>query len=168
MMHYMALFCMHGIYRGVVMPCRASVQKRMRCGNAKFVVRRLGSLCEEDSVEAVNRTGELFPRGSLQRLAVRRLFSFVHEPACHGRFFTARLCKQVVRKLVREGRMNPPLDPQDSVADWIAKQAKRLQYICKRSKRSSSLPQLDQLGAVEKKRSSHVGHGQYGNAAAHV
>ena len=128
--------CMH---ENIVsrMPCRAHVQKQMRCGNAKFIVHRLSSLCEEPSVERINQTGELFPRGSLQRLQVRRLFSFVHDPICHGRFFTARLCKQVVRKLLREGRMSPALDPDDSIDAWIRKQAKRLQYICMRAKRST-------------------------------
>ena len=132
------------------MPCRAQVQKQVRYANAKFVVRGLSSLCEEPSVEKINHTGELFPRGSLQRLQVRRLFSFVRDPICHGRFFIARLCKQVVRKLLREGRMCPAVDPSESMDAWVKKQAKRLQYICMRAKRSTCPldPELEGTGLM--------------------
>ena len=138
----------HFVHACCRMPCRAHVQKQVRSGNAKFVARRLSSPCEEPSVEKINCTGELFPRGSLQRLQVRRLFSFVHDPICHGRFFTARLCKLVVRKLLREGRMSPAVDPSESMDAWVKKQAKRLQYICMRAKRSTCPldPELEGTG----------------------
>ena len=111
--------------------------KQSRQCNAAYVVKRLKTSYNDELIRDVNRTGEMFPRGSLQKLVMRRFFAFVHDSRCAGRFFTARLCRLVVRKLYSELLLSPARDPSVSLQTWLSKQGQRLQYLCMRMKRST-------------------------------
>ena len=125
---------------------RRSLQKLQRQERSEFVVEKLNALFDEDHFELVAKTGELFPRGSLKQPRLRRAFSFTAE--CNGRYFTARLCRVIVRKLMRDLAICPILAPGQSLRSWLELQSKRLKYLSGRSKRSTSMDDLPQPDAA--------------------
>jgi len=126
---------------------RRSLQKSQRQERSEFVVDKLKALVfDDDHLELVAKTGELFPRGSLKQPRLRRAFSFTAE--CIGRFFTARLCRVIVRKLMRDLGICPILAPGQSLRNWLELQSNRLKYLSARSKRSTSVDDSPQPDAA--------------------
>ena len=64
------------------------------------------------------------------------MFGFMRGSFCCGRFFTFRLSRLVVRRVYQLLSLHPDRDPEESLSAWVSKQAKRLQYIAMRVKRS--------------------------------
>ena len=118
--------------------CRLRKQRQARSENAEHVFRQLHAHFNDPRLDLVckaNLTGELFPRGNLKKTQQRKMFRFA--ASCTGRFFTRKLCKMVVRKLLQSPDLDlrPPRSPSESWAQWAERQLKRLQQLASRAKR---------------------------------
>ena len=108
------------------------LERQARAG--AFVDRLLPRL----NIEDIERSGRLIPRGTLKRRCVKRIFGFVTLGVYGGRIFTSRLCKLIIRELLRRLQFTPPRDPKESFTDYVSKEALRLQLMARKAKRMSS------------------------------
>ena len=115
---------------------RRSLQKVHRQDLAKEFSARL---IDRLNIEDVERSGRVVPRGSLKRRCVRNLFNFI-PGRFSGRVFTKKLCRLIVRDLVRRLDFVPIRDPLESFGTWVNREAGRLQQIAQRAKKLLSAP----------------------------
>ena len=117
----------------MVLSSRKPFQKQERRRNAEFVVTQIW---ENLDLEKVEETGSLFPRGNLKKAYLRRLLQFVADHACSGkRYFTGRLLRLVVRKLIRKLPFSLATDPRQSQEDYVSIQVKRLSRLTRQAKK---------------------------------
>ena len=119
-------------------PSRRFEQKCARIKTSEHIFSCLHACFQacESYADLVNHTGELFPRGNLKKKNVRNLLEFVSGPACRGRVFTARVCRMVIRKLMRSDlELKPPRDPEESWNTWLDRQSRRLQLLARSAKK---------------------------------
>lgn len=89
-------------------------------------------------VKKVVATGELFPRGSLQKNSVRKLFAGGWLACTSGkRWFTLPLCQAAVVELVSLLGVWPTRKPTQGCQDWVLSQAKRLHFLARAAKKSA-------------------------------
>lgn len=109
---------------------QAALLKNRRNSLASAVAQRLRDRLDVDRVQM---TGELLPRGSLKKVANRKVFEWIHE--IQGRrIYTKPLLKLCVKKLLRF--MGPvPLDPKLPYGTYVKQQALRLGSLIRQAKR---------------------------------
>lgn len=109
---------------------RLSLQKKWRKENAAKLAALIVPLLDHDVVE---QTGSLFPR----RLDLRkpRCRALVCLKSFTGRFYTQKLCAQVVKNILRALDFTVTKDPRMSWDEYVLAQARRLQKLAKKSKR---------------------------------
>ena len=93
-------------------------------------------------------TGRLIPRGGLKRRSHRAMFAFIIERGfCGGRFVTRKVCVKAIKLILSWLEFRPPIDPQQSIADYIHKEAQILQAQCRRAKqlRSNGRRSMDKM-----------------------
>ena len=104
---------------------------------ALFVADQIYRSCiAPDGGELLRLTGALAPGGSLKMSKAREAFRWCQSEEIEGRFFTLRLCHKAVSLLVAQQRIEIPALPGLSQSFWLAEQAKRLHYLCCRSKKN--------------------------------
>ena len=82
-------------------------------------------------------TGELFPRGSMQKRCVRALFNGEWLHRTHGkRWFTLAMCQLVIPELVCMLGHGPTRSPTQGSHEWVDVQAKRLHALVRSAKKS--------------------------------
>ena len=106
-------------------------------GKVRRIARQLRLTCvRPDQGERV-RT----PKGSLRYLSCRQAFAWcgaIHEP----RYFTRTAVKLALERLLDHYKVEVPLIEADGLKreDWVRKQTKALQHLCKRSVKNSLVP----------------------------
>ena len=119
---------------------RADGRRQQQCHDrakkAEFVA---GLVLEALDMERVEQTGAIFPRQNLKNSYVRRLVSFASLGKCSGkRFFTQRLVKLVLKKIIKKLPFGLARDPQQTLDQYIAVQASRFQKLMRKAKRVAS------------------------------
>lgn len=110
-----------------------SAQQRSQRNRTAFEVAQL--IKDRMDVEQAQMTGQLFPRGSMKRVANKELFGWVHTYS--GRVWTKPMLKQVVRVLLRT--IDIPMDPSKTFGSFVTQQSKRLRHLIRQAKRVKAL-----------------------------
>ena len=105
---------------------RKSLQQQRRRELAAVIADHLLDVLDPEHCQMVE---EIIPRGNLRKHALKRMLSFVTTGEWQGRGFTLRMCKQVMRVLIRKLRFDVPS------MSFQSKQAARLQFLLQRAKR---------------------------------
>ena len=109
---------------------------------ARHIAAQLHLACvRPDQGERVRKTGSIAPKSSLKFLCCRQAFAWcgaVHEP----RYFTRSAVKRALERLLDHYNVEVPLCPTDGLtrADWLKKQSKKIQHLCKRAVKNSLVP----------------------------
>ena len=111
---------------------KAALQKHRRAQLANVIT---GNLMSQLDVEEIQRTGQIFPRGSLKKRVLRKVFSWT--PSIKGRVFTKPLLKLVTRKIIREVGI-VPMDPKKTFGSFVNQQARRFGMLARQAKRIKS------------------------------
>ena len=113
---------------------KAALQRKARNEKARNIANEIWQRLDADLVDA---TGQLFPRGSTRKVAVRDLFgSWIHE--IKGRVFTWKLCCSVCRHVISLLGHSPPRDPGERFSTYIGTQAERLRRLARAFRKRSS------------------------------
>ena len=100
---------------------RLAGQKKARNKLARTVCDVLLERLDEEQIQLSH---QLFPRGSLKKKCLRRMFAWCGQRRFEGRKFTPKLIESVVRKLMHAVHLQPP--PGVSLSDFISSQSARL------------------------------------------
>lgn len=111
---------------------KAALQKQKRARLAHLIT---GFLMSRLDAEEIQRTGQIFPRGTLKKRVLRKVFSWT--PCIKGRVFTKPLLKLVVRKIIREVGI-VPMDPKKTFGSFVNQQARRFGMLARQAKRIKS------------------------------
>lgn len=85
----------------------------------------------------IQRTGDLFPRGNMKKVKVRRMFSpWLHKTG-NVRYFTKPVTKCAVEVLLGSLSFVPPRKPGERWDKYVACQAARLHELGRAAKKSS-------------------------------
>lgn len=107
---------------------RAAQQRYQRNRTAFDVAQLIKARMDVDQVQM---TGQLFPRGSMKKLANKELLDWVH--TFNGRVWTKPMLKQIIRVLLRT--IDVPMDPSKTFGNFVNQQSKRLGYLIRQAKR---------------------------------
>ena len=108
---------------------KAALQKHVRNRTA-FEAAQL--VLDRMDLDQVQMTGQLFPRGTLKKPAIKRMFDWVH--SYQGRVWTKAMLRQMVRILMRS-IPNIPVDPSKKIVTFVKQQSKRLGILIRQAKR---------------------------------
>ena len=109
----------------------AAVQRCERNRKANLVVTWALPHMDFDAVET---SGQLWPRGSLKRKKVQKcMYPWVHKTK--GRWFTLKTAKLICRKLWDKLPCTPNRDPAQPFSCYMTDQAKRLLTLARASKK---------------------------------
>lgn len=114
---------------------KQSWQQR-RAARKKMAAKVAKDLCEwlwEHNWDAFQLSGRIFPRDGNKNLGAT--LEFLENYA--GRCFTTKLCKSAVRTMLRDHHLAPAKRPSMSYSEYVKQQAKLLQQVAQRAKRTA-------------------------------
>ena len=115
---------------------RASIQKKQGIERQDEIAGWLIPLLD---LERVERTGTLFPRGTIKKVKVKAIFHPWISQLQGRRILTTALCRAVVRSILGQLQFVPPRDPKMSLWTYVCMQGRRFQTLARSAKRLGSL-----------------------------
>lgn len=108
------------------------MQQKLRVKLAKKFAKQIYPLMD---VERIERTGQMWPRGTLRKRRVRKVFEAQWLREVQGRVFTRILCLDIVSRLLEMIGVQPTRPPDQSLNQWRKSQAVRFHTLCRHAKK---------------------------------
>lgn len=118
---------------------RMAIQNKLRSDRSKFMAKLL---LERLDINLIKRIMVVVPcQSSLRRRKWRRAFSCLAQLS--GRVYTDKLCRSIIKKILRSLPFEINLEPGETLSSFIQAQSKRLRVCARAAKKLAAMADLE-------------------------